>query len=149
MRLSNLLDTLQEHFIEDLNFETSTILRDDLYARFVPHVEGSLTDEFGRAGYYRPRGVCVYLNEAEDRVYKVFGKDFCENGEGRFLSAGVRAGLYDDLCSMFVGWIKDQDGDLRGYVMERGEPVSSEQFRTFIDNRVGEIVKRNTEASGF
>lgn len=126
-----------------------SVFRDDIYTRFVAEEGGDERDHFGRAGTWVPRG-CVTYYDVETHTYvKVFDDYYCRKGEGRFLPEALDAGLYDFLCPGLTYLIEDAAGTLRGYAIEKGEPITAYLFERYVGDPWREVICAETRRTGF
>lgn len=137
--------------LEDLDLADSsryTLIRDDIYRRFVVGKDGPDTDEFGRVGLWIPRGSRIFLDRTEEVYVKIFDEFFCDRGEGRFLPVALDEGIYGFLCPALAYLIQDRDTRLRGYAIRSGRILSLYEFERYVAGALREAICELTRLSG-
>lgn len=141
---------LETQSIDSFNFSDTSrfsLIRDDIYRRFIAQQDGPESDEFDRKGRWVPRGCYMYLDHA-DRVYiKVFDEYYCAKGEGKFLPMALDKGVYDFLCPALAYLIKDSHGQLRGYAMHAGRILTPYEFERYVGVCLKEAIYEVTKRS--
>lgn len=135
----------------DLELEDRTrfsIVRDDIYWRFLVCEKGMEMDTFGRKGQWIPRGCQIYFDAATKDYVKVVDEYFCWRGEGRFLGDALKHGLYDFLCPNLSYVIVDDNSAIRGYAIRAGSPHTHYEFERYVGNSLREVICKLTEGSG-
>lgn len=137
--------------LKDLDLTVSSrysLIRDDIYRRFVVADDGPDTDEFGRIGRWIPRGSRIFLDRAEDVYVKVFDEFYCDRGEGRFLPVALDEGIYGFLCPALTYLLEDRDKRLRGYAIRSGRILSLYEFDRYVAGALREAICELTRLSG-
>jgi hypothetical protein len=125
-----------------------SIVRDDIYQRFLVSEEGQEMDEFGRKGQWIPRGCQIYFDAATRDYVKVVDEYFCWRGEGRFLGDALKLGMYDFLCPNLSYIIEDDTGALRGYAIRAGKSLTHYEFERYVGISRQEVICKLTESTG-
>jgi hypothetical protein len=144
-------DHVEEVRLEALGVEDRTrfsIVRDDIYVRFLASEAGREMDKFGRKGTWVPRGSKIYYDGVAKDHVKVFDAYFCRRGEGRFLKDALHRGLYDFLCPNLSYVIVDADGVLRGYAIRGGRPLTPYEFERYVGKALRDVICRLTACTG-
>jgi hypothetical protein len=137
--------------IEDLDFTDSSrysLIRDDIYRRFVVSEDGPDIDRFGRNGRWIPRGSRIFLDRTEDVYVKIFDEFYCAQGEGRFLPVALEQGIYGFLCPALAYLIEDRNQNLRGYAIRSGRILSLHEFERYVEGALREALCELTRLSG-
>jgi len=137
--------------VEDLDLADAsryTLIRDDIYRRFVVGDDGPDTDEFGRTGRWIPRGSRIYWDRAEDVYVKIFDAYYCDRGEGRFLPDALDGGIYGFLCPALAYLVEDRDERLRGYAIRSGRILSLYEFDRYVAGALNDAICELTRLSG-
>ncbi len=116
---------------------------------FVAAPDGPETDNFGRRGKWKSRGVQIYEEVAEDRLIKTFPPRFSALGEGRFIEEALAAGFYDHLCPLLEFLIHDNRSQLVGYCIKRGRQLTRFEFERYVDGILCPLICEATTRSGF
>jgi len=138
--------------IVDLDLEDTTrytLVRDDIYRRFVWDKAGSETDKFGRRGHWVPRGSKIYFDTETRDYVKVFDEYFCSQGEGAFLESAINAGVYDFLCPNLSYLIQNENDHILGYAILEGKPLSPYEFERYVGGILRDVICEVTRRSGF
>ena len=137
--------------LEDLRLDDEalfSIVRDDIYERFETDQLGHEKDAFGRSGRWIPRGCVTYVEHASGDYVKIFDEYYCRRGEGRYLPDALDKGLYDCLCPGLSYLVEDGAGNLRGYTIVAGVPISRYEFERFVGGVLRETICEATERTG-
>lgn len=137
------VDSVATHLQERFDFSDSSrysLVRDDIYRRFVASEDGIESDVFGRQGRWIPRGCRIFLDRTDDVYIKVFDDFFCAQGEGRFLPDALEKGVYDFLCPALAYLIVDNDEQLRGYAIRSGRILSLYEFERYVEVALKDVI---------
>ena len=145
------VDQVATKLVENFDFSDSgkfSLIRDDIYKRFIVLEDGTESDDFGRKGRWVPRGCRIFLDHSEDVYIKVFDEYFCTKGEGRFLPDALKKGVYNFLCPALAYLIVDSHEHLRGYAIRSGRVLSPYEFERYVEVALKDAVCEVTRRSG-
>ena len=145
------VDQAATQLVENFDFSDSgkfSLIRDDIYKRFIVLEDGTESDDFGRKGRWVPRGCRIFLDHSEDVYIKVFDEYFCTKGEGRFLPDALKKGVYNFLCPALAYLIVDSHEHLRGYAIRSGRVLSPYDFERYVEVALKDAVCEVTRRSG-
>jgi len=145
------VDQIATQLVERFDFSDSarfSVIRDDIYRRFIVLEDGTESDDFGRKGRWIPRGCRVFFDHTEDVYIKLFDEYFCTKGEGRYLPVALEKGVYDFLCPALAYLIVDSQEHLRGYAIRSGRVLSPYDFERYVAVALKDAVCEVTRRSG-
>jgi len=143
-------DSPAMRLLEDFDFSEKnnySVIRDDIYRRFVTRDDGVEIDELGRTGNWIPRGCHIYFDHSENVYIKVFDEYFCARGEGRFLPEALEKGVYKYLCPALAYVIFDKKEKLRGYAIHAGRVLSPYEFERYVEVALRDAICEITKQS--
>jgi len=142
---------IETHSSDSFNFSDTirfSLVRDDIYRRFVTQQDGTESDEFDRKGHWVPRGCRIFFDHTDDVYIKVFDEHYCAKGEGRFLPIALDNGVYEFLCPALAYLIKDNNGQLRGYAIYAGRILTPYEFERYVGVGLKAAIFEITKRSG-
>jgi len=137
--------------LENIDIQNSprfSVVREDIYRRFVAEKNGPERDELGRVGRWIPRGSRIYFDADRKEYLKLFDDYFCRRGEGRFLREALQKGIYHFLCPNLSYIIIDDTGTIRGYAIQEGIPLTPYEFERYVGVGLKDLICELTTRTG-
>lgn len=137
--------------LESLDLENRdrfSVTRGDIYKRFHADRGGSEKDDFGRTGRWIPRGCVTYVDSVSNEHVKIFDEYYCGRGEGRFLPLALERGVYDFLCPGLSYIVEDESGNVRGYAIASGRPLTRFDFERLVGTALRSVICDVTARTG-